>query len=524
MKRLLFFPGHRILAYEWRAGAFRRIEAFEPDEEGREQFRQWLREAPRTPLQMLIDVIEEEFHIDHVPHVIGRERAHLYKRTARKHFRNSDYTYITCQGRERQGRRDDRVLVAGLTNPELLRVWLDILAEAQVPLKGIHSLPLVGEYLLPHLGAARSERVLVVSQQVPSTLRQSYYENGRLRFSRLVPGRYDGVAEYADFVHDELHQTLHFLENQRFRGHGRPVDTYVLADSDAHAALRERLASSAVVNCHLVSLTDLAASVGDRDEVSGPYADTIFAQLLLSRRRPANHYGLARLRHFFFVQRARVGLWALAAGAVLAAVAVAGGAWVRGQAYESGIVQAQAREARFEQLYEERLSQLDEFDYRAVDVKTAVDLMTEVDTGARQTPKPLMDTLGDILAEHPALTLERLQWTRADGIAEEGGRSSGLNTSANGVAGMGPVVEIGGHVSGFDGDYRRAISRFEGFVQTLRNADLGTVAVARAPFDLAPGSGVSGDSGTTASKQTNQSGEFALELRLTADDGEPADG
>lgn len=524
MKRLLFFPGHRILAYEWRAGAFRRIEAFEPDEEGRERFRQWLREAPRTPLQMLIDVIEEEFHIDHVPHVIGRERAHLYKRTARKHFRNSDYTYITCQGRERQGRRDDRVLVAGLTNPDLLRVWLDILAEVQVPLKGIHSLPLVGEYLLPHLGAQRSERVLVVSQQVPSTLRQSYYENGRLRFSRLVPGRYDGVAEYADFVHDELHQTLHFLENQRFRGQGRPVDTYVLADADAHASLRERLADSNVVNCHLVSLADLAAKVGDRGGVSGPYADTIFAQLLLRRRRPANHYGLARLRHFFFVQRARVGLRVLAAGAVLAAVAVAGGAWLRGQAYESGIVQAQAREARFEQLYEERLSQLDEFDYRAVDVKNAVDLMADVGAAVRQTPEPLMNTLGGILAEHPALTLERLQWTRVDGIADDGGRTSGRTTGTNAVSAAGPVVEVGGRVSGFDGDYRRAISRFERFVQRLRDAGIGSVAVERAPFDLAPGSGVSGDSGTSAREQTDQSGEFLLELRLAADDGEEADG
>ncbi|MEF8834344.1 MAG: hypothetical protein V5A42_05745, partial [Halofilum sp. (in: g-proteobacteria)] len=356
MKRLLFFPGHRILAYEWRAGAFRRIEAFEPDEEGRERFRQWLREAPRTPVQMLIDVIEEEFHIDHVPHVIGRERTHLYKRTARRHFRSSDFTYITRQGREREGRRDDRVLVAGLTNPELLSVWLDVLAEEQVALKGIQSLPLLGEYLLAHLGAQRAGRVLVVSQQVPSTLRQSYYENGRLRFSRLVPGRYDGAAEYADFVHDELHQTLHFLENQRFRGQGRPVDTYILTDSDAQAALRERLADSNVVNCHLVPLDELSRRVGDRDS-PGPYAATIFAQLLLRQRRPANHYGLARLRHFFFLQRARVGLRVLAGAAVVAAVAVAGGTWLQGQAYESGIVQAQAREARFERLYEQRLSQ-----------------------------------------------------------------------------------------------------------------------------------------------------------------------
>jgi len=521
VKRLLFFPGHRILAYEWRSGAFRRIEAFDPDEAGRERFRQWLREAPRTPVQMLLDVIEEEFHIDHIPHVIGRERAHLYKRTARKHFRNSDFTYITCQGRQREGRRDDRVLVAGLTNPDLLSVWLDVLAEEQVALKGIHSLPLVGEYLLPHLGAQRAGRVLVVSQQVPSTLRQSYYENGRLRFSRLVPGRYKDAAEYADFVHDELHQTLHFLEHQRFRGQGRPVDTYILADSDAHDALRERLAGGDVVNCHLVSLGDLAQRVGDRGS-AGPYADTIFGQLLLRQRRPANHYGLARLRHFFFVQRARVGLRVLAGAAVLAAVAVAGGAWLQGQAYESGIVQAQAREARFQQLYEQRLSQLDEFDYRAVDVKNAVDLMTDVSNAVRQTPEPIMNRLGTLLAEHSALTLDRLDWARSDGVGRDSGRTVG-RTNPNDPA-AGPVVEVGGRVTRFDGDYREAIARFDQFVQTLRTSGLGSVSVDRAPFDLGPGSGVSGDSGTTASTPTDQSGEFVLQLRLTTDTGEPADG
>jgi len=521
VKRLLFFPGHRILAYEWRSGAFRRIEAFDPDEAGRERFRQWLREAPRTPVQMLLDVIEEEFHIDHIPHVIGRERAHLYKRTARKHFRNSDFTYITSQGRQREGRRDDRVLVAGLTNPDLLRVWLDVLAEEQVALKGIHSLPLVGEYLLPHLGAQRAGRVLVVSQQVPSTLRQSYYENGRLRFSRLVPGRYDGVAEYADFVHDELHQTLHFLENQRFRGQGRPVDTYILADSDGHDALRDRLADSEVVNCHLVSLADLAERMGDRDG-PGPYADRIFAQLLLRQRRPANHYGLARLRHFFFVQRTRVGLRVLAGAAVLAAVAVAGGTWLQGRAYESGIVQAQAREARFQQLYEQRLSQLDEFDYRAVDVKNAVDLMTDVSRAVRQTPEPIMNRLGTLLAEHSALTLDRLDWARADGVGSDSDRTVGRSDPNDPAAG--PVVEVGGRVTRFDGDYREAIARFDQFVQTLRATGLGSVSVERAPFDLGPGSGVSGDSGTTASTPTDQTGEFVLQLRLTMDTAERVDG
>ena len=511
MKRLLFFPGHRILAYEWDGSGFRRIEAFEPDDAGRAAFRRWLDEAPRTPVQMLIDVIEEEFHLDHVPHVFARERAHLYQRTVRRHFRASEFTYITRQGRSREGRRDDRVLIAGLTNPDLLHTWLAVLAEARVPLKGIHSLPLVGEYLLPYLGAERSERVLVVSQQVPSTLRQSYYERGRLRFSRLVPGRYEGMDEYADFVHEELHRTLHFLENQRFRGQGKPVDTYVLADTGAHEALRRRLAGSGAMNCHLVALDALAGRLGDRGPATGPYADTIFGQLLLRRRRPANHYGLARLRRFFFVERARVGLRVLAGAAVLAALAVAGAAWLQGRVYERAVVEAEARETRFERLYEQRLSQLDEFAYRAVDVKNAVDLMATVADEARRTPETAMDALGGVLADHPGLTLERLQWSRSPAAA--GAAERGSTRAQRAGEGATPVVQLAGHVTGVGDSYREAINRFEAFVAELRAAGFTGVRVERAPFDLEPSTGVSGDSGTTAGEGADERADFALRLR-----------
>jgi hypothetical protein len=269
MKRLLFFPGHRILAYEWERGAFRRTEAFEPDEAGRAAFRAWLEEAPRTPVQLLLDVIEEEFHTDRIPHVIGRDRRELYRRTAERHFRSTEFRYIIDQGRESEGRRDDRVLVAGLTNPELLKTWLSVIDDTRVPLKGIHSLPLVGEALLPAIGAAKTARALVISQQIPSTLRQSYHERGQLRFSRLAPGRYSDAEGFAAFVQRELDQTLHFLETQRFRRQGAPIDVYILVNNDAWQALRERLSSSDTVTCHLVPLERVAKRVGEHGALAG---------------------------------------------------------------------------------------------------------------------------------------------------------------------------------------------------------------------------------------------------------------
>ena len=513
MKRLLFFPGHRMLAYEWERDHFRRVESFEPDDEGRAAFSAWLAEAPHKPVQMLVDVIEEEFHADHVPHVLGRERAHLYQRTAERHFRNNEFRYITAQGREKEGRRDDRVLVAGLTNPDLLQVWLDLIARARVPLKGIHSLPLVGESLLAALGLQRARRVLLVSQQVPSTLRQSYYEHGRLRFSRLVPGRYEGDDEYAEFVATEISQTLRFLENQRFRQRGGAVQTVILADAATHDAVRHRLEEvPRAAETRLLGLEEVAGRVGLRATSAGPYADKLFGQVLLRNWRIPNHYGISRLRRYFFDQRARLALRGVAVAAIVAAVAVAGGTWLRGALYDAGIETAEQREARFRQLYEQRLSQLAEFDYRAVDVKNAVDLMNDLTRMARTDPAGELDAVGTVLADYPAIVLEQLEWSLAPG--DNGDRRAGALSAGGGLQADAPApsVRLAGRVDGFDGDYRRAIERFDRFVAELRARGVGRVRVNGAPFDLAPDAGVSGDSGVDAGGVDARRADFELRI------------
>lgn len=530
MRRLLFFPGHRIIAYEWDRGRFHRVEAFEPDDAGRAAFRAWLEEAPRTPVQLLLDVIEEEFHVDHVPHVIGRDRGELYRRTAQKHFRNTEFRYITAQDRQESGRRDDRVLVAGLTNPELLKVWLTVIDTVRVPLKGIHSLPLLGERLLPHLGAARTRRALIVSQQIPSTLRQSYYESGRLRFSRLVPGRYRDAAGFVEFVRRELDQTLHFLETQRFRRRDDGIDVFVVAGEDAYQELRDGLASSESVTCHLVPLERLAARVGIRGEPPGGFADTVFAQVLLRQRRPANHYGLPRLRRHFFVQRGRQVLRWTAAVLVMATAAVVGGTVLQAQVYEDAAREARARAAEFQELYQQRLRQLDEFDFRAADVKNAVDLMDRLDAAATRDPGRIMARIGAIMRRHPEIVLDELTWLlslRPD-LEPETGRDA---AAAGGDAGLAQIAAadtpvyhyalIEGDVVGFGGDYRRAVEVFERFVAGLgEEAAFGRVEVLEAPFDLRPDSGVSGDSGTSARDRAAQRASFGVRLRLDGGDGE----
>lgn len=525
MKRLLFFPGHRIFAYEWERGQFRRTEAFEPDEQGRAAFRAWLEEDPKQPLQLLLDVIEEEFHVDRIPHVIGRDRGELFERTAKRHFRSTEFRHIINQGREAGGRRDDKVLIAGLTNPELLRTWLSVIEDVSVPLRGIYSLPLVSERLLPFLGAAKSERALVISQQIPSTLRQSYFENGQLRFSRLVPGRYSDARGFAEFFQRELRQTLRFLETQRFRAQGSHIDVYVLVSAEIYHVMRDELSSSDAVTCHLVPLERLARRVGMRGPRVGAFADTIFGQLLLRQRRPDNHYGFSRLRRHFFAQRARIGLAAAAVLLLVSAVAYAVSVGLRAQIYDQSIEVAQERAAEFERRYRLRLQRLDQFDYRAQDVKQAVDLLGTLREQRLVHPGAALARLGNVLLAHPDVVVDRINWqqTNDPALAASADQSPDLATGGTGLvdrlddpaAARYRYLLVTGEVIGFQGEYRRAVELFDGFVAGLRDQpEVTRVDIIESPFALKSDTGVSGDSGLNAGDQRQQSGAYRLFLRL----------
>lgn len=528
MKRLLFFPGHRILAYEWERGQFLRTEAFEPDEQGRAAFRAWLEERPKQPVQLLLDVIEEEFHLDRVPHVIGRDRTELFERTARRHFRSTEFRHIVDQGRETGGRRDDKVLIAGLTNPDLLRPWLSVIEAAAVPLRGIYSLPLLSESLLPFLGAAKTRRALVISQQIPSTLRQSYFEHGRLRFSRLVPGRYSDADGFADFFQRELTQTLRFLETQRFRRSGSHIDVYMLVSDEVYRVMHDQLSSTEAVTCHLVPLERLAERIGMRGARVGAFADTIFGHLLLRKRRPANHYGLSSLRRHFFAQRARVALGALAVVLLVASIALGVGFGLRGQVYQESMLVAQQRAAEFDRRYRLRLQQLDQFDYRAQDVKSAVDLLGALRAARQVHPGPALATLGNALEGRPAVVVNRLDWRNSnrgaldpptDGRAMGTGGGTGLLARiAEPPAQLYRYLLVEGDLVGFSDDYRGAVELFNGFVADLRDQPgVRDVDVLEAPFSLESDTGVSGDSGLNSGRGREQSSAYRLFLRLGAE-------
>jgi 6-phosphogluconolactonase/glucosamine-6-phosphate isomerase/deaminase len=187
---------------------------FEPDEQGLDLFSAYLRSFRNEPVRLLVDLIEEEFRQIKIPLLRGSDRQAILKRNYVKYFRNSEYKFSISQSVERKARKEEKVLIMGLTNQYLLEPWLKIIDETSTPLSGILSLPLVSEEYIKEF-KAEQRAVILVSQQVPSNLRQSVFIDGKLFLSRLVPIASFYQGDYASDVLRDVESTQRYLISQR---------------------------------------------------------------------------------------------------------------------------------------------------------------------------------------------------------------------------------------------------------------------------------------------------------------------
>ncbi|HEB77745.1 MAG TPA: hypothetical protein ENI90_04370, partial [Methylothermaceae bacterium] len=158
-------------------------------------------------VKLVVDLIEEEFRLERLPHLTGSDHRALVRRKQRQLFQAEPLVTARRLGRERSGRRDDLILFTAVRGVRVAETWLDWLAGRGIAVGGFWSLPQMAESgLLPcrHQGL----RLLPYPCGDRILLRQNYLQEGRLVFSRLsqLP-----KADFAAGVAEEVERTWRYL-------------------------------------------------------------------------------------------------------------------------------------------------------------------------------------------------------------------------------------------------------------------------------------------------------------------------
>src|SRR3972149_10285293 len=138
-RRVLYLSMDRVAVYHRHVDKCAWPFQFDVAGHGLKHFNRYLQETPRMTTCLLVDVGQEEFRQDVLPHVSVSDRQAIIARKKQQYFRDTPYFHAEIQSREAEGRRDDIVLYTALTSPDLIRPWVGLLLEHRGPFAGICS-------------------------------------------------------------------------------------------------------------------------------------------------------------------------------------------------------------------------------------------------------------------------------------------------------------------------------------------------------------------------------------------------
>lgn len=484
-KKLLYLSDSHLAAWQWRGGKLTPDGNYGTDPDSLDEFAKHLGKTPHTSIFLLVDVIEEDFHNETIPHILGKDRQALIQRKLNQQLRGTAYRHAGLQGRESEGRRDDKLLITGLTNEELLKPSLDRIAKRKLPLAGIYSLPLLSEVLVKKLGL-NAPHLLLITRQA-NGMRQSYFQDGHIKFSRLTLLGQDDAGAMQAAISREASRTQQYLNSLRLLPRDQRLEVVMICGERYHGQLHPESMGGPMLNYRILTMAEVAAQLGLKTPVEELTSELLYLHLL-ARFAPPQHYAPPELLWHNKLLQLRTGILGTTALVLSIVSYVAAGNFnLALDDYRQG--KRLSREAQdLQTQYLAIKSTFPPTPASPEDMQGAVEL---VEAAARQniTPRPLLEAISRALGSSPSLKINQLKWsvgkTPESGVTpppaiQEPARAS---TSAPGTARGSPPLELGpkplyqvvileGEISPFS-DYRSALNSVERFMDALKKDSRG---------------------------------------------------
>ncbi len=489
MKLLLFLSAHHLHAQQMAGGKIVMQYGFNNSQEGRENFAAFL-QSVKHPVYLLVDLIEEDFRQETVPHLIGRSRSALLQRKFEQFYRGTPFHQATLLLRQKTGRRDDDMLFSALTNPALITPWLAIMRAQQIPLAGIYSIPQISA---PLVKDHPSNHLLLISWEKSAGLRQTYFSEHRLQISRLTPV-HAGLT-FQNAVVSELTRTYQYLKSLSLLPPGQTLDVRLLGHSHDLIELQLELPRSADMHYDFVDLADLAK----QHHIDYRFTDSDASQIFLHQlaaRPPQAHYANATHTHYFTLWQLRHAL-NLASGTLLLGMLLWGVAnlWQSSNdAAEAASLKTMAQRTQNEA---QKITLAFPNTYApAADMKAGVSVMRKLNQHDA-APSGILRPLSSILDLHPRIELDDLAWRI--GTTEP--------VTPNTLGDTPAQVIIKGRLTDFANDYRAALNYLENFRRDL-TAQGYQVTILAKPLDASP-------SGSIADQRDTHTDALGFSLKLS---------
>jgi len=521
-RHLIYFTSSEQKVYGLASGRLHFEARFSADEAGVAEFREFLKSRGGSLFYLLADLAGEDFHEDQIPYLRGGDRQAIIDRRLAQRYRDTRLAAALPLGTISGERRNERVLLASFSNTQQFEPWLNALSEAGARLAGVYSLPLLAPALAARLGTKQGRCIVVSLNQ--AGLRQSYVENGKLRFARLesTPDLPPGTV--AAFVRSETQRLVQYLGTLRaLPRDGGPVHVIVIAPEAEQAAFEQGLVSDGRLTFHTVGITEALRKIGLKRPPEHALAEGLYLYLA-GKRPPKEQFAQSEDRRGYFIWRLQRGIAVAGAFAFAACVLFAGAKWLDVVSVQ-GLIDAQKTEAKNAADEYARITAAFPVTQTTTDnLRATVLEFTRIAQGS-SSPEPAFAHLSQVLEAFPQVELESLVWKTPKGAPAAGpaaGASAPAAPAAPGPNAKPParaedteVFEITGRVNVPQrSDYREITSQVRRFAEALGETPPYRVQRVELPFDVSSEGTLTGDMGTKTT--TGEAPRFTVVLGRTA--------
>lgn len=494
-RRVILISSNHAAVYEWHGKHLNGPLEFAAGDAGYAALAGHLMQDPGTVTDLLLDVIEEEFRSERVPHVVGRDQAGLLKRRMEQAFRLTPYRMAYIQNKLVDGKREDEALLSAITNIDLIAPWVKSLAQCKVPLHGIYSVAQLYGDLLKPLDVIE-KRALIITRQQHGGMRQAFYFDQKLKLSRLSPAPSTDPEAHADQMLAEVDKSQRYLTRLKLLGRDDMLVVHCVSTGPELKALRETCRDTTTLQFRFHDLNTLVTGFHAHVSSAG-FCDELFV-LLLKRHRPARDYSTPVERRYDVYRRVRAALYGVSIMLMLTAVTWTGMNLIDARLMREFNNSAGRISSDMKQRYDHVMEELPKTPVSPQNLQVGVELAQHL-INQSTLPQPMLYALSTGLRDFPQVDVQSIEWVVTSDPASvtfgstaaavpppaaTGETASGATAATNNLF---QVAQVKGSLRAFDGDYRKAFEQVNRLMAALKaNADIEEVRAVELPLNTDP--------------------------------------
>jgi hypothetical protein len=473
---------------------------FGADEDSQVKFFSYMDSYRNLVSYILVDVIEEEFKQEKIPHLHGKDKATLLNRKMKQFFRNARFRTYLIEGREKKGRRDDKILFSAITNADLLALLLSWIEVHKVPLQGIYSVPYVMASVLRKIGI-ETKYNLLVSEHADNHLRQTFFDEQELKNSRLSAIYNQSDEENFSLLSREVQKNKRFLNRLQLLPHDENLDVYLMLPHNSGYTAANTSEDSEKQRYHRVdcSIVCEATKLGNNPDTVT--TDMLLVHVVCTNSIPANYAQLEERKYFVYRQAS---ICAIAASVIFAFIGLGMSLMNAFQTldYKERTTLAVKKHNYLTEKHKALVSTRPRYVISAQEMKQAVYAGTKL-AQEKLDPVKVFKSMSYHFDQHPKIAINSITWTVKPAKQKLSSRANG-STSQHHPA---PKREFGklyrrivldGAVKDFDGNYRTAFVLVNAFIHSIKqDKTFYKINVVKMPIDINSDNRVTGESGVT---------------------------